>query len=161
MLISRLVRTVAAALFAAFLAVPAAAQIHLDLDAEPIEDVWLTEADLLRMETLAVRLDSVFRRNPGAFKVPQVPKATVSLDSAGRILESYPTLGAELARVGMTGREFMGIAWSLLHGAVTSAAQGDIQPEPASALSANIRLVRLNETRVDHIFTIISRIFPD
>lgn len=159
----KLIRTLAAALLAAFVAAPAAAQVFVDLDTEQIAERRITEAELVWLEGLAMRMDSVLRNEPKALQPLRTEKwHPVSLDSAGRLLEATPALGPELARAGISGRGFVELSWALLHAGVTAEFQPQVlSAAPASIAAANVQLVRANQKRVDHIFAVLTRLMPD
>lgn len=156
-------KTIIAALFAAFVTSPAAAQAFVDLDSEEFEEHRITQAELLWMEMLAMRLDSVLREEPKALQQTRIDRRhAIPLDSAGRMLEASPVLGAELARAGVSGREFVVMAWALVKAALTAEFQPDVAPGAAvSVASANVRLVRSNQKRIDRMMAVLRRIEPD
>lgn len=142
----------------ALLAAPAAAQNGLmPADSAEVANHLVTEAEYARFSAIVMRMDSAFAADPSAFSgIERDSDEPVSLEYAAARYESSAAMRAELARAGMTSREFLVAALALMDAqwAAESNDPSHLDTLPLPQI-ANARLVRCRIDEVGRLLTII------
>lgn len=147
-------RILFALVLAASAAAPAAAQSKLvPADSAEVANHQVTEAEFARVAAIVQGMDRVYQSDPGAFRgLEGRTSGRMRLDSIGAQFESRPAMRAELARGGMTGREFVVPLFALVNASQDRDEDLDALP---SARAANVRFARSREAEIGRLFLVI------
>lgn len=127
-------------------------------DSTEVANHVITDAEFARFALVIERMDSVYASNPTAFRDLKEgkPELPVALSYLASRYETHAAMGAELRRVGMTGREFFLVAIALVN---ARRKLGLNDPSVTDALSAteiaNLRLAECKSQQVSRLFTIL------
>ena len=127
-------------------------------DSSEVANHVITDTEFARFASVIERMDSVYRSNPYAFRDLKEgkPELPVALSYLASRYETHVAMGAELRRVGMTGREFFLVAAALVNARRTANSN---DPSAADGLSAteiaNLRLAQCRSPQISRLFTIL------
>ncbi|HEV3051108.1 MAG TPA: hypothetical protein VGX50_12415 [Longimicrobium sp.] len=141
------------------LATPAAAQSRLvPADSAEVANHQVSEAEYARFAAIVRRMESVFATDRDAFRgIEQHSDVPISVADVAARYEANPAMHAELARGGMTAREFLIVGVALVR-AVRAPQADDGSVRLNESQAANARLAQSRRDELRGLFGIIGTV---